>query len=95
MALNPGVQFGIRLSQEVTEICLLTFAECRILLGKETIKKQIQLKQSAPALPAQTTHCLIIHGYQVTRFSRSCLMCPIACEGFSPFGQTSVQFMMV
>src|SRR3954452_13855546 len=53
----------------------------------------VELEKPAPALPPEFFALDAIH--QTARLTSSSLMWLIALVGFSPFGQTSAQFMMV
>src|ERR1017187_5882344 len=69
----------------------------RIAAGEEALDEKIVLEQAAPATPAQFAQGTIADRalHQTARLTISSLILPIAFVGFSPFGQTSTQFMIV
>jgi len=93
--LEPGEQRLIRLFEKTLESALLLHVQRTVVLLQKAHKQQIELQQTAPALPAQTPQGFVLGGTHSTRLSSSWRIWPIAFEGLSPFGQTSVQFMMV
>src|SRR5438105_70849 len=72
---------------------------------EESLDEQVVLEQAAAAAPAQLAQGPFVdqslHGEacgslnQTARRTISSLILPIALVGFSPFGQTSTQFMIV
>jgi len=65
------------------------------VLFQKAHKQQIEFQQTAPTLPAQAPQGFVLDITHSTRLSSSWRIWPIAFAGLSPFGQTSVQFMMV
>jgi len=70
------------------------FVEVIEALVEKTGERDIDFQQAATnAAPAQAF--VILPPHQTARRTIMSLILPIACVGFSPFGQTSTQFMMV
>ena len=65
------------------------------MLFQKAHKQKIEFQQTAPALPTQAPQGFVLAVTHSTRLSNNWRIWPIALEGLSPFGQTSVQFMMV
>src|SRR6188768_1102817 len=98
-----------QLHQQVEAICL-GLGERRGA-GEQPLEQEVVLEQAAPAAPAQLAQgggvdrpaggsrgCGDRSGrghHQTARLTISSLILPMARVGFSPFGQTSTQFMIV
>ena len=81
--------------REAAEITLLRHAQCAVALLQKTHKQKIEFQQTTPTLPAQAPQGFVLDVAHSTRLSNSWRIWPIAFAGLSPFGQTSVQFIMV
>lgn len=93
-------QLGIGQIQQPLEGSVLFVGQLIVVALDEAPQKQIELEQTAATTPACAfTPLRIDHDdattRQVTRLTSNSRMCPIAFVGFKPFGQTSVQFMIV
>ena len=95
LSLEPGEQRLIRLFEKPLEIALLLHSQRAVVLFQKAHKQKIEFQQTAPALPTQTPQGFVLNDTHSTRLSSNWRIWPIALEGLSPFGQTSVQFMMV
>ena len=95
LALEPSEQGLIRLFEQTLERALLLCAYCVVVLFQKTHEQDIELEEPTPALPAQPSYDFGFRVVHSTRLSNFWRMWPIASAGLSPFGQTSVQFMMV
>lgn len=95
LALEPSEQRLIRLFKKTLEGVQLRRIQRAVVLFQKTRKQQIEFQQTAPALPTQAPQGFVLNVTHSTRLSNSWRICPIAFAGLSPFGQTSVQFIMV
>lgn len=95
LALEPGEKRLIRLFEKTLKCTLLHGIQRGVVLFEKTCELEIELEQTAPTLPTQAPHGFVLNDTHSTRLSSIWRMWPIASAGLSPFGQTSVQFIMV
>lgn len=95
LALDPSEKLLICLFEQSLEGILLFPVQRAVSLVQKAQKQNIEFQQSTPALPAQAPQGFVMDDTHSTRLSNNWRIWPIALEGLSPFGQTSVQFMMV
>lgn len=97
VGLTPPVavieQIAVGQLQQALQHDAFAAAKPRQLAGEKRLEQQIELEQTAAAAPAQPLAIAIAD--QVTRLTSNWRMCPIALVGFSSFGHTSTQFIIV
>ena len=91
-SLKQALQLGVGQREQPLEGGALGRVQAGVALLDESQQQQVQLEQPAAAAPASTRELDVVHTSRLTSARRISL---IARDGFSPFGQTSAQFMIV